>query len=260
MISLGSITQRADSDGVDTDTVERDYVLTHVMETLSLHDQADLFQFKGGTLLRLCYFEGYRYSADIDLNLDTQTPFEEALDIMSEVLATTRGEVDLPHLELADRRGQTVIEFVGPKRAKPRWIKLDIASDECILDPDHRIPLLARYEDQGEALSLRGYALTEVIAEKFRCLMQRSQCRDLYDIWYLLEEARVDITDVKADFHAKARHRGLDPAVFREHLERRLGSYAKRWDDELGAYLDPVPDLSRVERTVKRKLRSMGIL
>ena len=54
MITLGRITQQADADGVDADTVERDYVLTHVMVSLSDHPDSEMFQFKGGTLLRLC--------------------------------------------------------------------------------------------------------------------------------------------------------------------------------------------------------------
>src|SRR5680860_1576051 len=70
MITLGRITQQADADGVDADTVERDYVITHVMASLALHPENGTFQFKGGTLLRLCYFSGYRYSADLDLNLE----------------------------------------------------------------------------------------------------------------------------------------------------------------------------------------------
>jgi hypothetical protein len=37
MITLGRITQQADADGVDADTVERDYVLTHLMASLSHH-------------------------------------------------------------------------------------------------------------------------------------------------------------------------------------------------------------------------------
>jgi predicted nucleotidyltransferase component of viral defense system len=89
MITLGRITQQADADGVDADTVERDYVLTHVMASLSHHPDSDMFQFKGGTLLRLCYFNEYRYSADIDLNLDPDTDVNSAVGVLGEILDAT---------------------------------------------------------------------------------------------------------------------------------------------------------------------------
>lgn len=60
MLTLDRITQRADADRVDAHVVERDYVLTHVMASLALHPDNQMFQFKGGTSLRLCYFGEYR--------------------------------------------------------------------------------------------------------------------------------------------------------------------------------------------------------
>jgi predicted nucleotidyltransferase component of viral defense system len=112
MITLGRITQQADADGVDADTVERDYVLTHVMASLSHHPDNGIFQFKGGTLLRLCYFNDYRYSADIDLNLDPGVDVNDAVGVLGEILDATREHVGLPHrscasssLDRNERRG-----------------------------------------------------------------------------------------------------------------------------------------------------------
>ena len=42
------------------------------------------------------------------------------------------------------------------------------------------------------------YTLEEVLVEKMRSVMQRMQARDLYDIWYLLEEHGLD-----CDFYLK---------------------------------------------------------
>ena len=66
MLTLDRITQRRNDDQVDSDVVERDYVLTQVMASRALHPDNGVFQFKGGTSIRLCYFPEYRYSAVID--------------------------------------------------------------------------------------------------------------------------------------------------------------------------------------------------
>jgi predicted nucleotidyltransferase component of viral defense system len=260
MITLGRITQQADADGVDADTVERDYVLTHVMASLSDHPDNDMFQFKGGTLLRLCYFSDYRYSADVDLNLEPDIDLQDAVGVLVEILDATRERVDLPYLVLATEP-KLRIEFIGPKRtARPRTIKLDISTDELIIDSDVRRSLLHRYDDQPETRPIRTYGLPEAAAEKFRCVMQRLQCRDLYDIWYLLGEAGVDAADIRRSFERKAEHRGLDPESFAQRFEQRIESYEQRWNDELVSYMTPVPDIDRVVREVRRGLRQANYL
>lgn len=260
MITLGRITQQADADGVDADTVERDYVLTHVMASLSHHPDSDIFQFKGGTLLRLCYFNEYRYSADIDLNLDPEIDTQHAVDILGEILAATQERVGLPHLALVTEP-KLRIEFIGPKRtARPRIIKLDIATDELIIDSDAKRSLLRRYDDQPETQPIRTYGLREAAAEKLRCVMQRLQCRDLYDIWYLLGEAGLDAAEIRHDFERKVEHRGLDPDTFARRFEQRIESYEQRWEGELVSYMTPVPDIDRVVREVRRSLRQASYL
>lgn len=260
MITLGRITQQADADGVDADTVERDYVLTHVMASLSHHPDNSMFQFKGGTLLRLCYFIDYRYSADIDLNLAPGADMQDALGVLGGVLDTTRERVGLPHLALVTEP-KLRIEFIGPKRtARPRIIKLDISTDELIIDRDASRSLLYRYDDQPETPPIRTYGLPEATAEKLRCVMQRLQCRDLHDIWYLLGEAGIDAAEIRHDFERKVQHRGLDPDTFARRFEERIGSCEQRWEDELVSYMTPVPDIDRVVREVRRNLRQANYL
>lgn len=255
MITLGRITQQADTDGVDADTVERDYVITHVMASLSHHPDSDIFQFKGGTLLRLCYFDGYRYSADIDLNLEPDVDTQHAIGVLGEILGATQERVGLPHLALVTEP-KLRIEFIGPKRtARPRIIKLDIATDELIIDSDARRSLLLRYGDQPETPPIRTYGLPEATTEKLRCLMQRLQCRDLYDIWYLFGEAGIVAAEIRRDFERKVQHRGLDPDTFAQRFEQRVESYEQRWEGELASYMTPVPDIDRVVREVRRNLR-----
>ena len=61
MIGRGEITKAAQSNGVDAQTAERDYVLAHVAGL-----GQERFVLKGGTCLRLGHYHDYRYSADLD--------------------------------------------------------------------------------------------------------------------------------------------------------------------------------------------------
>lgn len=69
MSNLAQITQQAARDGVPAPTVERDYVLAHIIAGLGSLNGDHGLVFKGGTALRLCYFNDYRYSADLDFSV-----------------------------------------------------------------------------------------------------------------------------------------------------------------------------------------------
>ena len=69
MIPAAQITRRADADNVPAQTVERDYVLAHTVAAISASAEQGILVFKGGTALRLCHFDEYRYSADLDFSV-----------------------------------------------------------------------------------------------------------------------------------------------------------------------------------------------
>ena len=56
--------------------VEKDYVLGWLLAGIAAHPQTQSWAFKGGTCLRKCWFETYRFSEDLDF-----TVTESDLDI-----------------------------------------------------------------------------------------------------------------------------------------------------------------------------------
>ena len=91
--------------------------------------------------------------------------------------------------------------------------------------------------------------------------MQRMQCRDLYDLWLLFEHAGVDPLEASEIFHAKAKHRSLDPTRFEISYRSRLEQYRRRWTNELEIHVaGEVPHFERVERAVSRRLRGINLI
>ena len=258
MITLGELTALAERDGVDAKTVERDYIICHVMASIAESRAGEILQFKGGTAIRLCHEPSYRYSADIDLNvLGVAEP--EALAAISQALLRCSERIDLLTVRLSsDGR---IIQYVGPTGGVRRGIKLDLNSDEYIAHPDHRAQIFTRYSDQeADGQTLLVYSTDEILAEKLRCVMQRLQCRDLYDIWWLTQNRRSDAVTAAELFVMKARHRRLEPSVFRERFRARAEQYRERWSDELYSYMSHPPDVDRVLREVERTFRNAGLI
>jgi predicted nucleotidyltransferase component of viral defense system len=253
LIHPNEIKRRADEDGLGAGAVERDYVLAHVLSAIARSVGREQLAFKGGTALRLCHFERYRYSADLDFSLISGLDIETALGLVEGALEDCRQSVGFPVLAL-NEASPPRIEYVGPLEAKPRPLKLDLADDELV-EETASLPIISRYDDQEPERCLV-YTLEEIAAEKLRCVMARLQCRDLYDLWELLVGRGVEARALWPAFERKARHRGLDPERFAERFDGREAEWKRRWDAELGEYLvEPTPHFGEVRRAVRRELR-----
>jgi hypothetical protein len=91
--------------------------------------------------------------------------------------------------------------------------------------------------------------------------MQRMQCRDLFDLWLLFEQAGVDPRDAVEIFIPKAKHKDLDPGRFEVSYRERLEQYRHRWTTELEIHVPgEVPHFEQVERSVSRHLRVVALL
>ncbi len=255
MSNRAQITQQAARDGVPAPTVERDYVLAHVIAALGALGDGHGLVFKGGTALRLCYFEDYRYSADLDFSV-VGDGIEDAYATIEAALTLVTGAVESLHLTGDEPKR---IAYQGPL-GRQRYLKLDIADDELVLNVD-TIRLLPRWPDLPETISVPVYPLAEIAGEKLRCIMQRMQCRDLFDLWLLFENADVDPRDAVEIFVPKATHRNLNPRDFETSYRSRLQQYRRRWTNELEIHVPgEVPHFENVERTVTRRLRGVGLL
>lgn len=255
MITRAQITRQAAADGVPARTVERDYVLAHIIAGLATLERNTGLVFKGGTALRLCHFDEYRYSADLDFSIVTGSK-DEAYGTIADALDATRGAIEGLRLTDGD---PPKIAYVGPL-GRERTLKLDLADDELVLNVEAQ-SLLPRWTDLPEAVSLDVYTLTEIAGEKLRCILQRLQCRDLFDLSLLFSEGQVDAVDAAAIFRPKAEHRSIDPNLFSVRYAERLEQYRQRWERELREHIaGDIPQFSGLERSVTRALRQASLL
>jgi uncharacterized protein len=261
LITRHLITQRASDDGVDAAVVERDYVLAHVVAQLHRVALASggRLVFKGGTALRLVHIGEYRYSADLDFSVMNGTQ-DEALAALADVVATAKAHADFPLLELSDN-AKPVLRYVGPLGAsRPRDLKVDLATDEYV-ESVEQLGIRPVWDDLPESVPFDVYPLGEIAAEKLRCVIQRLQCRDLFDLFQLAENFGVELVEVRPLFESKARAKNLDPALFRQRFEQRLPEYERRWNDEMAEHLPyKPPHIDGLVRILRRHLREAELL
>ena len=166
-----------------------------------------------------------------------------------------RDRIGAATLELDTDAGGARIRYVGPLAAKQRTIKLDLADDELVIE-HAALPLVVAWRDLPETASIRCYTVTEICAEKLRCVIQRRKCRDVYDLWTLLEaRGGPDLFEAWHRFEQKAEHKGLVPQRFFDRWQTGIDWYGSRWTDELADYLgNDCPDFLAVSRALNQHM------
>jgi len=215
MIKPGEIQNKAREVGVRDQQIEKDYILSWILQGIAQHEHlSTTIVFKGGTVLKKVYFEDYRFSEDLDFTLlDNDISNEQIFEWCSEVFEFIQEEVNIP-LEIIDNNEHEdgginfYISFVGPLGGigANKRVKVDISrSEQLQFEPVMQGTFLS-YSDQ-EDHQLLCYPLEEVLVEKLRSVMQRMQARDFYDIWYLLEIHEMDVAFYSTEFRAKCESR-----------------------------------------------------
>lgn len=70
MIDRQEVMDFAREMGIDPNVVEKDYVLGWLLAGISSHPMfSSHWVFKGGTCLKKCFFETYRFSEDLDFTV-----------------------------------------------------------------------------------------------------------------------------------------------------------------------------------------------
>jgi predicted nucleotidyltransferase component of viral defense system len=247
MIDKREILESASALGLLPNVVEKDYVLGWLLAGINAHAELGAsWVFKGGTCLKKCYFETYRFSEDLDFTLKDEAHLDADFlrRTLGEVVAwvTDASGLALPLDQLAfdiydNPRGRTSCQGkvgyrgpVSPTASAGGWpkIKLDLSADECLVLPPVRREIFHPYTDRPEdGMWIDCYAYEEAFGEKVRALGERTRPRDLYDVVNLYRhgDTRPPAAIVRDVLEQKCRYKGIavptfeSLAPYREDLE-----------------------------------------
>ncbi len=241
MIGRREIIDTASALGLNPHVIEKDYVLGWVLWGINGHNSlTEKWIFKGGTCLKKCFFETYRFSEDLDFTLTDPSHVDDPFlkRVFSEIGKHVYEEtgIELPggfqQFEIYENpRGkkscQGKIGYRGPisprGRSIPR-IKLDLAIDECVVLPSVETPVFHPYSDVPDGgFVVRSYAYEEAFGEKVRALAERARPRDLYDVINLFRNVRArPVAAVLLDvLRRKCEFRGIGVPVFDRFVQTR---------------------------------------
>lgn len=202
MISRAALQARVTEWGLTEEVVEKDYVLGWLLAGIGAHPVlGTTWVFKGGTCLKKCFIETYRFSEDLDFTVVEGGPLapDDLLPVLREMLEGVEeqsgiqltGRDPVVKLRSGGRSAEGRIYYRGPRNTPGEArVKLDLTYDELVDQPTVERLVAHAYEDQLPAPArVRCYSFAEVFAEKLRALGQRTRPRDLYDVVNLYRRA-----------------------------------------------------------------------
>ena len=259
MIGRADLNERVQEWGLREDVVEKDYVIGWLLWGIGSDPRLSAtWAFKGGTCLKKCYMETYRFSEDLDFTILPGGPSrpDEILGILSDVNRRINDESGIvldarePIVRLRPNGSSLEgrVYYIGPRNTPDvASIRLDLTISERVARPTVLRAISHQYPDQlPPPASVRCYSFEEVFAEKLRAMGERCRPRDLYDIVNLFRQrsSLPHAGTIHAVFVEKCESKGvevftlesLESSPFRSELEGE-------WANMLGHQLLALPPI-----------------
>lgn len=276
MIPKAGILRRAKREDLLPTTVEKDYALGWVLYGIAQHAQACQWVFKGGTSLKKCFFNTYRFSEDLDFTIPAQLPYgaSEIANVLAEVgdwvenVSGIRFPADgISVDEYPNPRGNTSFQvkltFSGPlqmSRRELQRVKLDLTNDEVIADTPVPRAVNHPYEDKlVPAPEVLCYSVNEILAEKSRALYERrGRARDVYDVVHIARVFRdsVNTSVAGVTLRKKFDFKGLPQPNVQMIVDRIDADLLRaNWNGQLAHQLPVLPDVDGFIESLPESLR-----
>ena len=150
----------------------------------------DAVVFRGGTMLRCCVYNTFRYSEDMDFYIPdgTQSVFRKTIAHITETL---REQLGLPYMKFIRMDGGADYILFGESKNEG-WVNFDVATlDSRLRMETEKRTLAGRYRGLDTDTHIVCLSLVDVMATKYNCLANRPEPRDLYDFWRLSQNKQL---------------------------------------------------------------------
>lgn len=262
MIGKQDILDRAGEWRLRPEVVEKDYVLGWILAALGSASFREQWIFKGGTCIKKCFSETYRFSEDLDFSLRADAAYTDSdlLDFLKELAASAAelSGIDFPGEKISIHKRRNLqaqstfegrVAYSGPLRMPsfPR-VRFDLTKHEPVIDDPDAREIFHPYPDPlPDGLTVLAYSFDEILAEKVRALYERARPRDLYDVVFLLrnQPEAFDLDHARAVFREKCKIKEISPPDTADFVAvvEASGELRSEWENMLAHQLPALPEL-----------------
>lgn len=202
--------------------VEQDLIIERALVEMFSDDfLKERLAFRGGTALHKLYLPpAARYSEDIDLVQINAAPFGDIIDKIRERMAF----LGTPRIN-QKQHNNTIVYKIQSEDDIPMKLKIEVNTREHFtIYGLQELPVQLNSEWSNGEASILTYSLDELLATKLRALYQRKKGRDLFDLWYAMNNANVDPAKVVEAFkhYMQEEGHGVSQKEFIDNMEKKI--------------------------------------
>jgi len=220
--------------------VEQDLIISRALVCLYKNSHVkNALAFRGGTALNKLFLEfPARFSEDLDFVQIQSEGIGKTLDQIRSALAW----LGQPKIKITERSAKLIYRYQSAENI-PSKLKIEINITEHYQIFDH---VNLQYEvDSGwfkGKANITTFELDELMGSKLRALYQRRKGRDLFDMWLMIKNNKINFDRVLTVF--KYHYKEVDDFVTRAQFEKSLFEKAQHPDfqSDTSALLSEIGD------------------
>ncbi|MEI7890947.1 MAG: nucleotidyl transferase AbiEii/AbiGii toxin family protein [bacterium] len=217
---------------------EKDYLLALVSKIVYESALKDKLLFKGGTALHHCYLDQMRFSEDLDFtSLDKNITLEEVKKIFEpyDFLEVRKEYTSNATIKLER------LTYNGPLR-QPNSLKLEIDFIQNVVLPAKELEYknVWKVDTKVSVMDIR-----EICAEKIRASSERVRYRDFYDLFQIMKNHKLDLSEIVGLIKQKEVRKQLSQQSILKNWEN--AKLEKASDAQRIYYTEEVDDLEMEE-------------
>jgi len=186
MITKRQIEEFSERLKIDQFTIFREYLQILFLNYFYREKETEKIYFKGGTCLHF-FFNSPRFFEDLDFStLLSEKKIKNLVEKVEKNLKMEIPEIKISFLWRGKRALRFKLKYQGKEFKYPLTMRLDFSFEKIFLKP-HLAHLKTIFPTSFSSL-VSHFDKKEILAEKIRAFLWRGKGRDLYDLWFLLEQ------------------------------------------------------------------------
>lgn len=177
------------------DQIEQDLIISRALVDLYNDPHvSETLVFRGGTALNKLFLKPpSRYSEDIDFVQKKSTPIGQTIDAIRELFKPWLGD---PKWKITERSAKLIYKYESINNM-PAKLKIEINTTEHFqVLPLKTVPFTVASDWYNGVSNIITYELDELMATKLRALYQRRKGRDLFDLWFVVQNNLINVDRV----------------------------------------------------------------
>lgn len=233
----------------DNKMVEQDLIISRLLVELFNHPKiSNSLAFRGGTAIyKLFASHPVRYSEDIDLVQIKAEPIGDTITAIRSIADPMLGE---PERKRSKKTFTLTYNILAEGEVEPQKLKIEINTREhfSVFGFQQKDFSIESRWFSGKSKIL-SYEFDELLGTKIRAFYQRDKGRDLFDLWFALQQENFDPKKAVTAFvqYIKAENKNITRAKFEMNFAEKLnaGSFSQdispllapniQWDFEKAA-------------------------